>query len=175
MRLKGNIVMLEPMAKQEIPQFYYWAIRSPFWYGKYSDEKEIPTYDQFRKDWQDFYFDGSAPEKGRSFVIVTGERAVGQINYNKIDRNDQSVDLDIIIYQEKDRGKGYGPDALRTLCNYLFSEMGVKKCELATAVNNERAIESYKKAGFKAVGPTFSKGVEFLKMELRQKSLVEAG
>lgn len=171
MKLRGAKISLEPMTKEEIPQFFYWATKSPFWYGEYSDEP-IPTYEQFRDEWKDHYFDDSQPELGRSFAILFKGRTVGQVNYNEIDRKDQSVDMDIIIYQEEDRGKGYGPDALLTLCDFLFSEMDVKKCKLEVAVNNEKAIKSYKKIGFKKVGTYFSKGIEFFNMELAHKSLV---
>lgn len=172
MKLQGAKVTLEPMTKDEIPQFFYWATKSPFWYGEYSDEP-IPTYEQFRDEWKDHYFDGSQPALGRSFAVVFNNRTVGQINYNEINRTDKSVDVDIIIYQEQDRGKGYGSDALRALCEYLFTEFGLKKIQLETAVKNERAIASYKKIGFKIFDSYISKGIEFFRMEVT-KDRIEA-
>lgn len=173
MKLHGKKVVLVPMTLEEVPQFFYWAIRSPFWYGKYSDEP-IPTYEEFRKDLGDHYFDGSQPEMGRSFAVVVNERTVGQVNYNEIDRKDQSVDIDIIVYREEDRGKGYGTDALWTLCKYLFWEMGLAKVRLETATNNERAIKSYEKIGFRKVDTYFSKDVEFFKMEVTRESFAKS-
>jgi len=153
MLLKGTKIVLRPMRPNEIELFYKWATNSDnalFWYGEKSGDP-IPTMKGFLKDWKQHYFDGSAPEKGRSFVIMLGRRRIGQINYNKIIKKDNSVELDIIIAQERDTGKGYGSDAIKTLMQYLFGEMGVKKCWIAPDAKNLRAIRAYEKCGFKKV------------------------
>ena len=69
---------------------------------------------------RDIYFNGSQPEKGRCFVIMVSDRAIGQVDYNEINRADNSVELDIIIAVDTDKNEGYGSDALKTLAKYLF-------------------------------------------------------
>jgi RimJ/RimL family protein N-acetyltransferase len=97
MILQGEKVKLRPMEVNEIPLFYQWATQSDaaiFWYGdgELSDYK-IPSYQEFLEDWKSYYFDGSQPEKGRCFVILAGDRPIGQINYNQIERSDNSVEF----------------------------------------------------------------------------------
>jgi len=151
MILKGKKVRLRPMTAKEIPLFFKWATQSdatPYWYGELQGD-EIPTKKEFLKDWKKHYFNGSAPEKGRCFVILANQEAIGQVNYNKINRKDHSVELDIIIADDKHKGKGYGSDALQILSRYLFKEMGVQKCWIEVITGNPRAVKAYRKAGFK--------------------------
>ena len=49
-------------------------------------------------------------------------------------------------------GQGLGPEALRTLAAYLFSERGHHRLTIDPAAINSRAIAAYRKVGFKPVG-----------------------
>jgi len=157
------------MTVEEIPTFYEWATQSeatPFWYGELQGD-EVPTYEEFLKDWKKYYFDGSEPEKGRSFVILVGGRAIGQINYNDIDREDNSVELDIIIAGDRDKNKGSGSDALQILSRYLFHKMNIQKCWIDVITKNPRAIRAYEKAGFRKTKTFVDSGIECIRMELK--------
>jgi len=159
------------MTVEEIPPFYQWAAQSEatfFWYGELQGDK-VPTYEEFLKDWKRYYFDGSEPEKGRSFVILVGDRAIGQINYNEIKKGDNSVELDIIIAEDRDKNKGYGSDALQTLSRYLFQEMNVQKCWIEVITKNPRAIRAYQKAGFRKTKKFVNTGIECIRMELKSQ------
>ena len=168
MILRGNKVRLRPMTVEEIPHFFKWATQSdaaPFWYGELQGDK-IPTFEVFLKDWKRHYFDGSAPEKGRCFVILVDDEAIGQVNYNEIDRKDNSVELDIIIAEDRHKDKGYGSDALRTLAGYLFEQKKIQKCRVEVIHKNPRAIAAYKKAGFKITQSFVDMGIECYRLEL---------
>lgn len=168
MILQGKKVKLRPMTVEEIPIFYKWATQSdatPFWYGDLRSN-EVPTYEQFVEDWRIYYFDGSELEKGRCFAILVDDEAIGQINYNAINREDNSVELDIIIAQDTNKSKGYGSEALQTLSNYLFQEMNVQKCWIEAISDNPRAIAAYEKAGFKITRTFVDNGIECKHMEL---------
>jgi RimJ/RimL family protein N-acetyltransferase len=47
-------------------------------------EKPVATWDEFRDSYATHYFDDSAPELGRCFLIVVDGAPVGQVNYNDI-------------------------------------------------------------------------------------------
>lgn len=171
MILQGEKVVLRPMTVEQIPIFYEWATQSDstsFWYGElYGDH--IPTYEEFIRDWKRYYFDGSEPEKGRCFMIFVGNKAIGQVNYNEINRKNNSVELDIIIAEDIEKNKGYGSDALKTLAKYLFQNMNIQLCWIEVITKNPRAIRAYEKAGFK-ITKTFAKnGVEWNHMELKNQ------
>jgi len=171
MILQGKKVSLRPTTVEEIPIFYQWAAQSeatPFWYGELQGDK-VPTYEEFLKDWRRYYFDGSEPKKGRSFVILVGDRAIGQINYNDIKRGDNSVELDIIIAEDRDKNKGYGSDALQTLSRYLSHRMNIQKCWIEVITKNPRAIRAYEKAGFRKTKKFVNTGIECIRMELKSQ------
>jgi diamine N-acetyltransferase len=171
MIIRGEKVALRPMTADWMPLFYRWATQSeaaPFWYGDLVGEP-IPTYQEFIQDFKPYYYDGSEPEKGRSFVIMVGRRAIGEINYNEIDRKHNSVDLDIIIADDKDKNRGYGSDALKTLARYLFRKMNIEVCILETVLKNARAIRAYEKAGFKQAKHSQEKEIEWVRLEMRKE------
>lgn len=150
MILKGDKIELEAMNMSDISTFFKWATESDassFWYGALYGT-EVPTYEEFVADWQPHYFNGSDPEKGRSFFIKVNGKPIGQINYNDINRKDNSVELDILIAEKNDKGKGFGSDALKTLVNYLFRNLDVETCWIEALEKNPRAIGAYEKAGF---------------------------
>ena len=171
MIIRGDKVILRPMTADQLPLFYRWATQSeatPFWYGDLVGEP-LPDYEHFLKDFPTHYFDGSQPEKGRSFVIMVGRREIGEINYNEIEGEHNSVDLDIIIAEDSDKNRGYGSDALKALARYLFRKMNIEVCTLETVLKNTRAIRAYEKAGFKQKRQFQEKGIEWVRMELRNE------
>ena len=168
MIIRGEKVILQPMTVDELSLFYQWATQSeaaPFWYGELVGE-QIPAFQEFGQEFPEYYFDSSQPEKGQSLAIIVDNRAIGEINYNKIDRENNSVELDIIIAKDRDKNKGYGSDALKTLAEYLFQEMNVQTCFLETVTQNPRAIRAYEKAGFKQTKIFIENGIEWVRMEL---------
>jgi RimJ/RimL family protein N-acetyltransferase len=168
---EGEKVVLKPMTVEEIPIFYKWATQSDstsFWYGELYGDR-IPTYEEFTQNWQIHFFDGSQPEKGRSFTIFVGNKAIGQINYNEINRKNNSVELDIIIAEDIEKSKGYGSDALKTLVKYLFQNMNIQICEIEAVTKNAGAIRAYEKAGFRITKTFIKNGVEWNHMELKEQ------
>jgi diamine N-acetyltransferase len=111
----------------------------------------VPTWEEFCEDYQSYYFDVSRPTRGKCFIIMAGDRPVGQINYNEIDRQKRRTELDIWMGREVDCGKGYGPDALEALSKYLFETFEVVELVIRPSARNRRAIRAYAKAGFQQV------------------------
>ncbi len=157
---------MRPMTVDEIPIFYNWATQSDathFWY----EDGRVPAYEEFTRDWERHYFDGSEPEKGRCFVILVNDRPIGEVNYNDINREDNSVELDIIIAKDVDTRRGYGTDALKTLVKHLFQHLHIQLCWIEPVAKNARAVRAYEKAGFKTTKTFIANGVECNHMELR--------
>ena len=124
--------------------------------------------DQFLDDYKTYYFDGSEPEKGSCFTIIVQERAIGAVIYNEIDRSNDSVELDIIIADEKDTNKGYGTDALKSLSKHLIKHMHIKTLYIIPLISNYRAIKSYQNAGFRIIKPMKYEDGDCYYMELKK-------
>ncbi|MBP7966976.1 GNAT family N-acetyltransferase [Candidatus Woesebacteria bacterium] len=168
--IQGEKIKLRPMIPSEFNLFYSWATKSDnshFWYGELYGTK-IPSISEFKKDWKEYYFDGSQPEKGRCFMILVDDKPIGQVNYNDIDRKTNSVELDIIIGERHHTGQGYGSDALQNLVEYLFTRMNIDSCFIEALTQNPRAISAYKKAGFVEQKRYTNNGKEYMYLEKKK-------
>jgi diamine N-acetyltransferase len=151
----GNLVTLRPATEKDRRMIYEWMAHSditPRIMGPpaYPDHP-IPTWEEFCNDYKVYFFDDSSPELGRCFVIMVSGEAIGQINYNKIDKCNRRTALDIWMRSEADCGKGFGTDALKTLCEYLSRKFGITEFFTTPSARNLRAIRAYEKAGFQKV------------------------
>lgn len=153
MELKGENVVLVPVRPEEKDQFYDLATKSygsKFWYD--DEYKKILTREKFFRDWNEGYFDLKSPEKGQCFWIILNKRKIGVIVYNKIDVKNKKVEIDIIIGEKENLGKGYGSDSLKTLIKFIFEKLDVNKIWIEARGNNSRAIGAYELVGFKREG-----------------------
>jgi RimJ/RimL family protein N-acetyltransferase len=62
------------------------------------------------------------------------------------------VELDIMIGDISQQGKGYGQDALKAMINYAFTQQKAERVFIMPRVTNKRAIHVYEKVGFKKEG-----------------------
>lgn len=150
MKIEGEKIILVPIRPEEKDEFYKLVTESygsKFWYDE--ERKTKRTKEDFFRDWNEGYFDSNSPERGQCFWIIANKERIGQINYNKVDLKNKKIELDIIIGAEKNMGKGYGSDALKTLIKYLFDNFDINKVWISARTNNPRAIAAYKKVGFK--------------------------
>jgi RimJ/RimL family protein N-acetyltransferase len=84
-------------------------------------------------------------EKGKDELLVNcGLFAIEAVH--------RSAEVGIFIGDEVRRGKGYGSEALRLLCDYGFNVLNLRSIHLRTYAFNERALASYRKVGFKEAG-----------------------
>lgn len=110
--------------------------------------------------WGDFTSDPSRLE--RDFLADTvdevplaichGDEVIGVIQYgeeNEPDYRHASIDL---FLDGSYLGRGLGTAAVRALATYLFVELGHHRITIDPAADNERAIGSYLKVGFRPVG-----------------------
>lgn len=152
-RIQGKVVTLRPATLQDRKPVYEWLTKSDLTSSilgppKYP-ESEIPSWEEFTEDYKNYFFDSSQPFSGRCFIIEVNGEPVGQINHDNIYAEDNSTELDIWLKSSKYTGKGYGTDALQTLCAFLNAEYSCKRFIIAPSKRNPAAIQAYRKAGFR--------------------------
>ena len=88
------------------------------------------------------------------FALRTLEdnRFLGFVAIYRIEWNNRSAHLAIGIGNERDRGKGYGSDALALILRYAFHELNLNRIALDVIEYNEIARGAYLKAGFREEG-----------------------
>jgi diamine N-acetyltransferase len=108
----------------------------------------VPTWDQFCNDYQPYYFDGSRPQAGRSYLIEVRGEPVGHVSYSEMDPVRGFAELDIWLRSEKCCGHGYGSDAIGALTRHLHEAFGITEFIMRPSRRNPRAIRAYARAGF---------------------------
>jgi RimJ/RimL family protein N-acetyltransferase len=90
----------------------------------------------------------------QSYAIIEKDshELIGNVGLFSIESVHRSAEVGIFIGDEAKRGKGYGTEALRLICDYGFNVLGLRSIRLKTYSFNERAAASYRKAGFKDAG-----------------------
>ena len=68
------------------------------------------------------------------------------------DRKHVSANVGISLGEKELWGKGYGTEAMELLLEIVFDHQGWHHAELWTLAENERAIKSFEKTGFRRVG-----------------------
>ena len=87
-----------------------------------------------------------------SIIRKSDDKLIGNISLNEIDYVDRTATIGIFIGDSDNHGKGYGSDALRAILNYGFGVLNLYNIDLKVFDFNERAINCYKKVGFKEYG-----------------------
>ena len=151
--IRGTQVTLRPANDDDRRDIYMWLATSdvtPSMMGPptYPDVP-IPTWEQFCADYTSHFFDGSRPDRARSFIIGADGESVGHINYDGLDSQRSIAELDIWMRSQVFCGHGYGTDALVALMGHLHDDFAVGKCIVRPSLRNQRAVRAYEKAGFR--------------------------
>ena len=92
------------------------------------------------------------------FVIEFNNRAIGIIQYKKINDEDRKIyniiedncyEIDIFIGEVDCRNKGLGKRSIELISNYLFNELDAKILVMCPLKENVNAIKCYLKCGFR--------------------------
>src|SRR6185436_15496842 len=98
--------------------------------------------------WMDFF-----PKRhGQLFAIEYEGRAIGQANYRDWQPKGKSAEIGIGIGEPALWSKGLGREALTLLLRHLVDDMGAHRVNLHVLAYNDRAINSYRAAGFDVEG-----------------------
>lgn len=99
------------------------------------------------------------------YIVKKGDEEIGFFYFGNAD---DSVDIGLGMKPEL-TGRGMGLDFLKAGLSYAISKYNPEEITLSVATFNERAINVYKKAGFKSVETfmqeTNGSDFEFLKMK----------
>jgi RimJ/RimL family protein N-acetyltransferase len=95
------------------------------------------------------FFDKMAKERDRvSFAIEADNTLIGDCGLSAIDSRSGTAELGVGIGDRAYWGRGYGREAVSLLVDYGFRMHNLRKIWLTAHGSNERAIRSYRAAGF---------------------------
>ncbi|MEW1911596.1 GNAT family protein [Kitasatospora sp. NPDC085895] len=88
---------------------------------------------------------------GLTVVTLDGDETVGHVTLYGADPKDRCATLAVIVGAPH-QGRGLGTDAVRTLLDHGFAELGLHRAELTVLGDNLPALAAYRKAGFTEEG-----------------------
>jgi RimJ/RimL family protein N-acetyltransferase len=146
--LRGKRVTLRPMTHADAPHAVRWANDAEFAWFQWGRKPGRFPDDAAARNWMDVI----AEHRGVMFVIEYEGRPIGQVNYRDLQPKGKSAEVGIGIGEPALWGKGLGREALGLLVRHLVDDLGVHRVSLSVLSYNDRAIASYKAAGFEVEG-----------------------
>jgi RimJ/RimL family protein N-acetyltransferase len=146
--LRGNRVTLRPMTHADAPHVVRWANDADFAWFQWGRRPGRFADDAAARDWMDVI----AQHRGVMFVIEYEGRAIGQVNYRDVQPKGKSAEVGIGIGEPGLWGRGLGREALGLVVRHLVDDLGLHRISLSVLAYNDRAIGSYKAAGFEVEG-----------------------
>ena len=97
---------------------------------------------------------GVVNQGAHCFAIVDQETctAIGRCMLFDLDMVDRRAMLGIVIGEKSYWGRGFGQEAVRLLLDYGFNLLNLNNIMLGVFDFNRRAIECYRKVGFREIG-----------------------
>jgi RimJ/RimL family protein N-acetyltransferase len=86
------------------------------------------------------------------FIILDGEKPIGDVGLVDVDHVDKNAFLIVMIGEDGYRSKGIGSKALDFITKYGFEKLGLHKISLQVNEDNIPAIKCYQKFGFEEEG-----------------------
>ena len=77
---------------------------------------------------------------------------IGYVQISGINSVHRSAEIGIRIGEEKNRGQGYGTEALRLAVDFCWNHLNLNRVQLIVFKHNLRAIGAYKAVGFRKEG-----------------------
>lgn len=132
------------MRRADVDAFAAWGIHTDPLFRHFN----LPRLSRGVAD-QMWAFLAGAPEERRPFAGLLGERVVASLIVRELDREQGIGELGIILDPAR-IGRGLGRRILAAFVSVLAAE-GYRRLQLEVAGYNERAIASYRAAGFVAL------------------------
>ena len=145
MRITGEMIILKQITKEHTPLIIKWRnnpkVRNSFIFQ-----------DTFTETIHNAWLENKvATGEVVQFIICIkdGELPIGSVYLRDIDRHNEKAEFGIFIGEDIQRGKGYGTEAARLMCQYGFEKLGLHKIMLRVFSFNKTAIKTYERVGFK--------------------------
>ncbi|MFX0095387.1 MAG: GNAT family N-acetyltransferase [Candidatus Hodarchaeota archaeon] len=114
----------------------------------------VPQSKEEREEWIKQTWESR--KAGKAYVFALEElksgRFLGHCSLNNVRAINRTASVSIAIYDENDRGKGFGTDAMRVVLKVGFDYLNLHRIGLNVFHTNPRGIRVYEKVGFKKVG-----------------------
>lgn len=147
-KIKGDNIYLSPINIEDYEKYVEWMNNSDITDKLHSTSKVFNLENE--KEW----INNTLNNGKHIFSIIrkSDDTIIGNCGFNSINNIDRTATIGIFIGDSDNQNKGYGTDALKALIKYGFDVLNLNNIDLHVFDFNERAINCYKKVGFKEYG-----------------------
>lgn len=148
--LSGETIFLARLRREDLPEItrHFSNLELTTYLGSwgraYSLEDEQAWYDAISRV--------RADEVHFGIYERSSGRIVGSTGLREIDHRHGTATFGIGIFDSQDWGVGFGSQATRLMVAYGMYHLNLWNIELRVFAFNERAIQAYKKVGFREIG-----------------------
>jgi diamine N-acetyltransferase len=148
--IAGERVLLGPPARAQLPLLERWENDLPL--SILTGDVTRPLSREAIERQMGWVF--APPADGLTFTVYERptRRPIGLTGLSHIDHVHRTAEFGIGLGEPDSRGKGYGTEAARLVLDYAFTLLGLHNVWLRVFAYNERAIRSYRRAGFGEIG-----------------------
>ena len=151
--LHGERVYLRRPTLEDAQYVFHWERDNEVW--RYDPHR---PYSQNMSEFLPIFERNYVQGNGRQFWFIIDDEQhipIGTITYFNVDARTAQAEIGLGLGDKTRWGKGYGPEAIRTLVQHLFTQPGFLRIYAETAQANQPARRAFAKAGFSEVGPIF--------------------
>ena len=151
--LRGTRIFLRPPTMDDASRIFHWERDDEVW--RYDPHRPYSnSISEFLPIFERNYVQGN----GRQFWFIIEDEhhiPIGTITYFNLDYRMGQVEIGLGLGDKTRWGKGYGPEAIRTLVQYLFTLPGLNRVYAETALVNHPSRRAFAKVGFAEIGQIY--------------------
>lgn len=147
-KLIGERLFLSPIRIEDADKFCQWLSDAELAINLTNFEKQFPL------QHEEALLNRMIKENTQIFSIVLNEdeKLIGSCSLFDIDQADRKAELGIMIGDKSCWDKGYGSESVELILDYGFNILNLNNIYLKVFDYNARALQCYKKVGFKLIG-----------------------
>ena len=150
--LEGKLTRLRKLEKTDLPLAHRWVNdRDVVGWARFSPE-HMTSLTELEKEFEKELVGEDTERITYMIEERSTGRPIGWCVLRTWDRKHVGANVGISIGEKDLWGKGFGTDAMRVLLAMAFDHMRWHRAELWTLAENERAIKSFEKCGFRREG-----------------------
>jgi UDP-4-amino-4,6-dideoxy-N-acetyl-beta-L-altrosamine N-acetyltransferase len=144
--LKSNNITLRPLKFSDWEKTIKW--RNDYEIKQLAMMHPYPITEFIEKEWYEELLKNKSNKVIYFAIADKDDSPLGYIFLNNINPVHRNCFLGIVIGDKKQRGKGYGTEAVELLAQYAFNTLNMHKITVEVININPHAIKVYEKLGF---------------------------
>ncbi len=150
MTLKGNTVFLRALEPEDLEFVYAIENDESIWELSHTQT----PYSRFliKQYLEAAYKDIYEAKQLRLVISDYDNNTLGLIDVFDFDFKNKKAGIGLLIKDHKDRGKGYGKEALALLIDYCFNQLHLHQLYCNISESNTASLKLFQGQGFKTIG-----------------------